>query len=151
MHLVQVRHQFSLCCGASRRRARASAAVCSQEEIISTSTCARSTTPQELVFALLRHSQCLISQLMCQLGPRSRRRRCCCHETCFSSTHDLVGHFGRAAPRLLFFVSGRRASIPANLDNACSSSRNSHLMASSSLSGLTLPINSPPPSHASSP
>ena len=43
------------------------------------------------------------SQLMCQLGPRSRRCHCCCRQACFSSSHDLVGHFRRAAPCLPFF------------------------------------------------
>ena len=42
--MEQVRHLFSISCGAPRRCARASAVVCSQEEIISTSTCAHPTT-----------------------------------------------------------------------------------------------------------
>ena len=44
MHLMQVRHRFLVSCGASRRCPRASAAVCSQEEITSTSTCVRAAT-----------------------------------------------------------------------------------------------------------
>ena len=65
VHLMQVRHQSSVPRGALRRCARVSAAVCSQEEVTSTSTCAQRLllwqTTQELVFVLLRHSQCLIS------------------------------------------------------------------------------------------
>ena len=67
MHLMQVRHRFTIFCGASRRCARASTAVCSQEEIISTSTCPRSTTAlvtNSSRTRLLRHSQCLISYIM---------------------------------------------------------------------------------------
>ena len=92
-------------------------------------------TPQELVNVLLR----LISQLMCQLDlhPRHHRRRR--HETCFSSSHDLVDHFRRAASCLLFFVSGRRVSTPA-----CSimPARRAGICFSQllALSGIALPI-----------
>ena len=63
-----------------------SAAVCSQEEIISTSTCARSTTAvvTNSSRARLRHSPCLISQIMRQLDRHPRHRHRCRHETCFS-------------------------------------------------------------------
>ena len=136
MHLMQARHRFSV---ASRECARAAAAVCSQEEITSTLTLSWQTS-QELVFVLLRHSQCLISQLMCQLDlhPRQhhRRRR---QETCFSSSHDLVDHTRRAASCLLFFVSGRRVSTPA-----CSimPARRAGICFSQlpALSGIALPI-----------
>ena len=61
MHLMQVHHRFSVFCGASRRCARASAAICSQEESYQRPRVLGQPllswqTPQELVFVVLRHS-----------------------------------------------------------------------------------------------
>ena len=119
--------------------------------MFSLGACWRDKLPQELVFVLLRHSKCLISQLMYQLDHDPRHRHHCCHQAFFHPSRNLIDHIRMAASCLLFFASDRRASTPSNLDNACSSSQNFLLMASSSLSRLALLINSRPPSRASSP
>ena len=136
MHLTHARHQFSVFCGASHQCARASAAVCSQEEITSTSTCSRSATAgvTNSSKARLRAPSGLsvasTSQLTYQNDPHPRHRHRCCHQACFSS----FTRPGRSLPKgwapCLLLNSGRRTSIPANLDNGCSSSQNFLLMAS---------------------
>ena len=150
MHLM---HRFSVSCGASRRCTRAQAAVCPQEEITSTSTCAPSTTAV-VVNSSRARLRALSTLSGLHLATHVPTR------TSFSTSSPLL-----PLSLLFFFIRPDRPllngcvmspllrlrSSTAILDSVCSSSLNFLLVASSSLSGLALLINSPPPSRASSP
>ena len=86
LHLMQVRHRFSVswwsfasmcsssgCCLLTRRKSHQRTHVLAQRLLAWQ-------TPQELVFVLLRHSQCLVSQLVRQLDPHPRHLHRCCHQ-----------------------------------------------------------------------